>query len=117
VYAGAGRGGMQAEAGLGVGAVGNLGAAAGFEGRVGLAGGDDLDAARAQQGPQADAEGEGEGFFLLVTDGSAGVVAAVGCVKNDDKARGRGRRSGLGRGCRWEGRCLCDCGQRSRGQQ
>ena len=57
--------GVEAEAGLGVGVVGDFGAAVGVDGGVGFAGGDDRDAARGEQGAEADAEGEGEGFFGL----------------------------------------------------
>ena len=63
VDAGAGLRGVQAEAGLGVGVVGDLGAAVVVDGGVGFAGGDDGDAAGGEQRTEADAEGEGEGFF------------------------------------------------------
>ena len=63
VNAGAALRGVQAEAGLGVGVVGDLGAPVRVDRGVGFAGGDDLNAARREQGTQPDAEGQGEGFF------------------------------------------------------
>jgi hypothetical protein len=77
---------VQAEAGLCVGVVGDLGAAGGVERGVGLAGGDDLYAARAQQRAEADAERQRDGFFGLITDPAAGVVTAVSGVKHDQEA-------------------------------
>ena len=96
--AGAGFSGVQTEAGLGVGVVGDLGAAGCVEGDIGLAGGDDLYAARGEQRTQADAEGEGEGFFRLAGEMAAVVVSAVSSVKHDEKAGRRG--SG-----HWRGGC------------
>ncbi len=91
--AGTDLGGVQAQAGLGIGVVGNLGAAGRFHIGIGLAGGDDLDAARGQQRTQANAEGEGDGLLhLSVVEAAAGLVAAVGCVEHHHKAgRRRGR--------------------------
>jgi len=113
VDAGAGLRGVEAEAGLGVGVVGDLRAAVWVDGGVGLAGGEDLDAARAEQGTEADAEGEGECFFRLIEEMAAWVVTAVGGVEEDEEA-------GLGRGGGWlgngrglgegEGRSCCEEG-------
>ena len=64
--AGAALRGVQAQAGLGIGAVGDLGAAIRIDRRVGFAGGDHLNAARRQQRTQADAEGQREGLFRLL---------------------------------------------------
>ena len=60
--AGAALGGVQADAGLSLGVVGDLGAAVGVDRGVGFAGGDDGDAAGGEQGTQTDAEGEGDAF-------------------------------------------------------
>ena len=85
--AGAALGGVQAEAGLGLGVVGDLGAAVGVDGGVGFAGGDDLEAARGKQRTKPHAEGQGEVFSVLaVGEAAAGVVAAVGGIEHDDEA-------------------------------
>ena len=97
--------GVKAEAGLGVGAIGDFGAAVAVDGGIRLAGGDDGDAARGEHGTEADAEGQGDGFFRDgggggIFEGAAGVVAAVGGIEDDDEAVG-GR--GLGEGGDAEG--------------
>ena len=102
VDAGAGLRGVQAEAGLGVGVIGELGAAVVADVGVGFAGGEDVDAAGGKQGAEADAEGEGDVLFRLggagcVFERAAGVVAAMGRVEDDDEAVGGGGR-GLGEG-------------------
>ena len=102
--AGAGLGGVEAEAGLGVGVVGDLGAAVVVDGGVGFARGDDGDTAGGEKGAETDAEGEGDGLFrrddaVLVFKGCAGIVAAVGCVKDHGEVIG-GR--GLSEG--WNGK-------------
>ena len=89
---------MQAETGLGVGVVGSFGAMVQIDAGVLLAGGDDLDAAGAEQGAQAHAHGQGIGLFRLAAGEAATViVAAVGCVEDDDETGRRGGR-GLGGG-------------------
>ena len=101
--AGAALGGVEAEAGLSVGAVGDFGAPAGVDRSVGFAGGDDSDAARGEQRAEADAEGQGDGFLGLagaggVLEDAAGVVAAVSGIEDYDEAAG-----GSGRGLSCEG--------------
>jgi hypothetical protein len=96
---------VKAEAGGSVGVVGDLGAAGRVDGRVGLAGGDDGDAASGEQGTEADAEGEGVGFLGArraggVFEGAAGVVAAMGRVENYNEPGGGCER---GRGGEGEG--------------
>lgn len=88
-----------------VGVVGKGGALVQVEGSVGLAGGDDLDATRGEQGAEADVEGEVGGFFeLTAIEVSAGVVATVGCVEEDDETGGGwGRRGWLRRRGRLSG--------------
>ena len=91
--------GVKGETGGGVGVVGDFGAFGGVECDVGLTGGDDRDASGGEQGAEADAEGEGVGWFRSgraggVGQDAAGVVAAVGCVEEDDAAGGW-----LGLGC------------------
>jgi hypothetical protein len=91
VDAGAALGGMEAEAGGGVGVVGDFSAAIGFNDGVGFAGGDDGDAAGGEQRAETDAEGEGEGFFGLsgarwIGEVATDVVAAVGCIEEDYEA-------------------------------
>ena len=80
----------------GVGVVGNLGAAVGVKGSVRLAGGDDLNAARAQQRAEADAESQSEGLFNLVAKTATGVVAAVRGIENYNEAGWRGCGGRLG---------------------
>jgi hypothetical protein len=77
VDARSGLGSVEAQAGLGVGVVGDLGTVVGVDGGVRLAGGEDLEAARGEQGAQADAQSEGEVLFGLGVELAAGVVAAV----------------------------------------
>ena len=93
VNAGAALAGVQAEADSGVGVVGDFRAVVEINGRIGLARGDDLDAASGEQGAEADAEGEVDGFFeLAAVEVGAGVVTAMGGVEDDNEARcGRGR--------------------------
>ena len=91
--------GVQAQAGLGIGVVGKLCAAVQVDGRVGFAGGDDLHAARRQQGTQPDAEGKSEVLLRLAVQASAKIVAAVSGIENHYKAS-RGSRRGLGGGYR-----------------
>ncbi len=87
--AGTAFGGMEADAGLGVGVVGDFGAAVGVQSGVGFAGGDDRDAAGSQKRTEADAEGESEVLFgLAAGETSAGVVAAVSGVKHHHEAGG-----------------------------
>ena len=94
--AGAALGGVQAEASLSLGVVGDLGAAIGVHGGVGFASRYDLNAASSQQRAQPHAEGECEGFFqLIVSEASAGVVSAVGRVQHHDEAGWRSGRGGL----------------------
>jgi hypothetical protein len=93
---------MEAEAGLCVRVVGDLGAAIGVDIRVGFSGRDHLDATGVEQRTQLNAEGKGIGFFGLGVEVAAGVVvAAMSGIENDDKA-------GLGRSrcLRWGGRGL-----------
>ena len=81
---------MEAQAGLGFGVIGDFSAAVEVDGRVGLARGEDLDAAGGQERAQPDAEGEREGFFhLAVAQVAAGVVAAVSGIEDDYEAGGR----------------------------
>lgn len=77
---GASLGGVEAEAGLGVGVVGDFSAAVGVDCGVGFASGDHLHAACGQQRAQADAQGEREGLFRLAAEVAAEVVAAVSGV-------------------------------------
>jgi hypothetical protein len=100
---------METEAGLGVGVVGDLGAAIGVDVGVGLACRDYLDAARVEQRTKLDAEGEGVGFFSLGVELATGVVAAVRSIENHDEAGlGRGgNRRGL-RGCGYRDGCRED---------
>ncbi len=85
--------GVEAEAGHGFGTVGDFRSAGWIDGGVLLAGGDDLESACGQERPQADIESEGKGFFVEVADATAGVVAAVGRVKDYDETGGGGRGS------------------------
>jgi hypothetical protein len=88
---------VQGEACLGVGVVGDFCAAVGVDGGVGIVGGDDLDAARAEERAKASGKDEGKGFFRLAgAEMAAGVVAAVGCVQDHDEASGRWCRSRWG---------------------
>ena len=81
--------GVQAQTHGGVGVVGKGGALVEVKGGVGLARGDDLNATSGEQGAQADIEGEVGGLFELTTvEMSAGVVAPVGGVEEDDEAGG-----------------------------
>ena len=89
-----GLGGVETEAGHGFGSVGDFCSSGWVDGGVLLAGGDDLEAACGQKRPQADIESEGEGFFIEVADAPAGVVAAVGRVKDYNKSGRGGRRLG-----------------------
>ncbi len=84
---------VEAQAGLGPGVVGDFSAAVEVDGGVGLARGEDLDAARGQEGTQPDAEGEGVGLFqLAVAQAAAGVVSAVSGIEDDQEGgRGSGR--------------------------
>ena len=89
--AGAAGGGVEDEAGGGMGVVGDLGALVGGEGdgRVGVAGGDDGEAAGGEEGAEAGGEGEGDVFFEeVVGEVGAGVGASVGGVEEDDGAGG-----------------------------
>ena len=97
--AGAALGGVQAEAGLGMGVVGDLGAAIKVHGGIRFASRHDLDAAGSQQRTQPYAEGESEVFLrLTVCQTSARVVAAVGGVEHHDKMGLRSGRSLLREG-------------------
>jgi hypothetical protein len=107
VDAGAALSGVEAETGLGLGVVGDLCAAVVVDRGVGFAGGDDGDAAGDEQRTEADAEGDGDGFFWIgdagrVFEGAAGVVATVRGIEDDDEAVGGGGRD-LGEGRDGEG--------------
>jgi hypothetical protein len=75
---------MDAEARLSVCVVSDLSAAVGVNCCVGLTGGDDLKAARREQRAQPDAESQGEVFLGLAVKPTAGIVTAVGSVKDYD---------------------------------
>ena len=92
VHAGAAGCGVQAQASLRIGVVGNVGAAIGFHAGVGIARGHHGEASRGEKGPEPDAEGQRECLFSLLAEVSAGVVAAVRRVEHHHKAR-RSRRS------------------------
>jgi hypothetical protein len=100
MHAGAAFAGMEAEADRGVGVIGKGGALVEVERGVGLAGGDDLNAAGGEEGTEADVEGEVGGLFeLAAVEVSSGIVATVGGVEEDYEAGG-GWWWGLGRwGC------------------
>ena len=84
--------GVQTEADSGIGVVGNLRAPIEVNGYIRFACGDDLDSTGGEKGTEADVEREVGGFFQLAAiEMCTGVVAAVGCVEDDDEA-GRGRR-------------------------
>ena len=107
MHAGAAFRRVQAEAGLCIGVVGNLGAAIGIQCRVGFARHDHGEAARHQQRAQPEAECQRVGLLRLVAEASAGVVASVGRVQYDHKARnGRSLRSSRC-GCGGGGRLRC----------
>jgi hypothetical protein len=87
VHAGAAFSGVQAQASLGVGVVGNFSAAIEAYCAVGFACGDNLDAASAEQRPETDAEGKREGFlWLAIGQFAAGVIATVGRIENDHES-------------------------------
>ena len=108
MHAGAAFAGVEAEADGGVGVVGKGGALVEVEGGVGLARGDDLNAASGEQGTEADVEGEVGGLFeLAAVEVSTGVVAPMGGVEEDDEAGcGWGGGGGSGGDCGGSGRLL-----------
>ena len=82
---------MKAEAGLGLSAVGYLGAFIRIDSSIGLASSDYLNAARAQQRPQTNTERESKVFFkLIVGQMAARVVAAVSRIEHHNIPRSRG---------------------------
>ncbi len=82
---------MQAQAGLGVGVVGDLGAPIRIHRRVGFARGHHRNSARHQQRAQPHAERQRVGLLrLAVAEAGAGVVAAVGRIQHHHKARSGG---------------------------
>ena len=100
--AGAALGGVDAEAGLSVGAVGDFGATVGVDRDIRFPRGNDGDAARGKQGAEADAEGQGVELFRLalpglIVEAAARVVAAVGGIEHDDES-GCGSGRGLSGG-------------------
>jgi hypothetical protein len=93
VNTGAAGGGVEDEAGGGVGSVADLGTLVGGEGDggVGFVGGDDGEAAGGEEGAEAGGEGEGDVFFEeIVGEAGAGVGASVRGVEEDEGAGGRG---------------------------
>ena len=89
--------GVQTEARGGVGVVGKFGTSVEVDGCIRLARGDDLDSASVEKGTEADVEREVDGLLeLTAVEVGTGVVTAMGCVEDDDKAGGGGWR-GLGR--------------------
>lgn len=107
--------GMKAEAGLGLGAIGNLCASIRIDRRIGLARSDYLNAARPQQRPQTNTERESKVFFkLIVGQMAARVVAPMSRIQHHDKTSLRGSgyrrslRDGQLRGCdeSCKGKCL-----------
>ena len=98
VDAGTALGSVETEAGAGISVVGNFSAAVQVDGLVRLAGGDDLDAARAEERTEADAEGESGVLFVLTRrEVGAQVVAAMSGIEDDEKTSGRGSSDGRGR--------------------
>lgn len=80
-------GGMEIEADLGIGVVGNLRASVRIPGRVGFPSGHDSDPACGEQGAQPDAEGQRRGFFRLTAGETAAKVgAAVGRIEDYHKS-------------------------------
>jgi hypothetical protein len=82
-------GGVEDEAGGGMGVVGDLGALVGGEGDggVGVAGGDHREAAGGEESAEAASEGQGHVFFKdIVGEMSAGVGASVTGIEEDDGA-------------------------------
>ena len=89
--------GVQTEAGLGGGVVGNLGPAVRLNRRIGVAGGDHLDAASGEERSQANGHGQGKGFFrLAAVQSSAGVVPPVGGIEDYNEPDRWAGRSGRG---------------------
>jgi len=85
--AGAARGGVQAQAGLSLRVIGNLGALVRRDRRIGFSSGNHLDAARRKQRTQPHAQRQREALFdLILAQPSARVVAAVGRIQHHHKA-------------------------------
>src|SRR5450631_221028 len=81
--AGAALGNVQADASLGVGVVGDFCAPGEFNGLVRLARCDYLNAARAEEGTEANTEGEGGDFFIFaIGELTAQVFAAVSGIEH-----------------------------------
>jgi len=88
--AGAARGGVEDEAGGGMGVVADFGSLVSGQGGggVGVARGDDGEAGCAKGGTKARGEGEGDVFFEeAVGEMGSGVRASVGGIEEDEGAR------------------------------